>query len=115
LLLMLFSALIMASVDISEGASAVISCVCLSLGALAGGFAAAKPAESLRVEITDELLSKLPEQKRGSLISVLAQDPRPAYQNDPERVYGLCFAGFDLHFRVNGDVLTVLDLSRGNK
>lgn len=42
LLLMLFSALIMASVDISEGASAVISCVCLSLGALAGGFAAAK-------------------------------------------------------------------------
>jgi len=80
-----------------------------------GGFAAAKPAESLRVEIPEELLSKLPEQKRGSLISVLAQDPRPAYQNDPERVYGLCFAGFDLHFRVNGDVLTVLDLSRGNK
>ncbi|MBQ4538390.1 MAG: tRNA (N6-threonylcarbamoyladenosine(37)-N6)-methyltransferase TrmO [Oscillospiraceae bacterium] len=80
-----------------------------------GGFAANKPAESLRVEIPDELLSKLPEQKRGSLVSVLAQDPRPAYQNDPERIYGLCFAGFDLHFKVNGDVLTVLDLSHGSK
>ena len=76
-----------------------------------GGFAADKPAESLRVEISDALLSKLPEQKRGSLISVLAQDPRPAYQNDPERIYGLCFAGFDLHFVVKDDVLTVLDLS----
>lgn len=80
-----------------------------------GGFAPEKPVDSLKVEIAEELISKLPTQKRGSLISVLAQDPRPAYQNDPERVYGLCFAGFDLHFIVKDDILTVTDLTPSNK
>jgi len=77
----------------------------------AGGFAAERPQAGLAVDIHEELLHILPADKRAALISVLSQDPRPAYQDDPARVYGLCFAGHELHFRVEGERLTVLDLS----
>jgi len=43
------------------------------------------------------------------LVGLLALDPRPAYQEDPDRVYGLPFGGKDVHFRVEGRVLTVID------
>ncbi len=48
---------------------------------------------------------------RGGLNAILAEDPRPAYHNDPNRIYGLTFAGFNLHFRVEGNLLTVLDIA----
>ena len=53
---------------------------------------------------------KLPGDKRAALRGVLANDPRPRYQHDPERVYGLSFAGYNVKFRVEGEKLTVLEV-----
>ena len=64
----------------------------------------------LRVECAPELLSRLPEGKRAAALAVLGEDPRPAYQSDPERVYGMGFAGFDIRFTVSDGVLTVRDI-----
>lgn len=74
------------------------------------GFALATADAVLRVDIPDELLRRIPESSRTALRDVLAQDPRPAYQNEPERVYGFEFAGFEVKFKVNGDLLTVCDI-----
>ena len=49
----------------------------------------------------------MPDEKRAALLGVLAQDPRPSYQADPERVYGMAFAGLEIRFQVDGDVLRV--------
>ncbi len=76
----------------------------------AGGFAEPLRARSLMVDFPPELAEKLPENKRVALRSVLSQDPRPGYQNDPEREYGFPFAGFEIRFRVNKDSLTVTDI-----
>lgn len=78
----------------------------------AGGFAAEAPESRLTVELPQELAEKLPEEKRAALLGVLAGDPRPSYQNDPERVYGMSFAGFNVKFRVEGDRLTVQEIVR---
>ena len=64
--------------------------------------------ETLGVEIPDALLSSLPPEKREALVGVLANDPRPRYQKDPDRVYALDFAGFTVRFRVEGDVVRVV-------
>ena len=53
------------------------------------------------------LLEQVPEEKRGALLGVLAQDPRPSYQHDPQRVYGMAFAGLEVRFTVEGNILTV--------
>ena len=52
----------------------------------------------------------IPEENRETLLGVLAQDPRPAYQHDDSRVYGLPFGGVDVKFAVKDGVLTVLDI-----
>lgn len=72
-----------------------------------GGFSDPVREKELRVEISPELLEKVPENKRDALQKVLAHDPRPSYQHDPERVYGMAFAGMEVKFRVDGDLLTV--------
>ncbi len=72
-----------------------------------GGFSDPVREKELRVEISPELLEKIPENKRDALQKVLAHDPRPSYQHDPERVYGMAFAGMEVKFRVDGDLLTV--------
>lgn len=74
-----------------------------------GGFAPAR-GEELAVEVAQELLARVPEEKREALCGVLAQDPRPHYQNDPARIYGMEFAGFDVRFRVAEGVLTVVEI-----
>lgn len=72
------------------------------------GFAS-KPAEYLlEVDFPEELLEKVPESQRESLIAVLAHDPRPQYQDDPDRIYGLSFTNMEIKFKVNGMRLTVL-------
>ena len=76
-----------------------------------GGFAPS-PKETIEVKSPPELLQKLPEGQREALLGVLAQDPRPQYQNDPERVYGMSFGGWDVKFRVKDGVLTVLSLAK---
>ena len=75
-----------------------------------GGFAPL-PKETIAVRCPPELLSKIPEGQREALLGVLAQDPRPQYQHDPAREYGMSFAGWDVRFRVNGDTLEVFSLA----
>ena len=72
-----------------------------------GGFAAEVFGHSLEVDFPAELLEKLPEEKRKAAIGMLSNDPRPAVQHDPERIYGLPFAGVEIKFRVDGDKLYV--------
>ena len=65
----------------------------------------------LRVECPEALLSALPPDRREALLGVLANDPRPHYQADPDRVYGLRFAGYNVRFTVAEDVLTVREIA----
>ena len=76
-----------------------------------GGFAAA-PAETIPVDCPEELLSLLPPQQAKALLGVLSQDPRPGYQDDPGRIYGMDFADWDVRFRVSDGVLTVLQITK---
>lgn len=75
-----------------------------------GGFTQALPDRSLKVEVSTELLQRVPESKRATLKSILSQDPRPSYQNDPERIYGFVFAGLEIRFTVCDGVLTVVSI-----
>lgn len=75
-----------------------------------GGFASAPAGETLEVVIPDGLLEKIPENRREALRGVLAQDPRPHYHDDPERIYGFGFGGMEVKFSVNGKLLTVQDI-----
>ena len=65
----------------------------------------------LHVEFEEELLSRIPSRHHKALIDVLAQDPRPSYHDDPERVYGLYFAGYNIRFTVRNDILTVCEVT----
>ena len=76
-----------------------------------GGFAARPKGADLAVDCSPALLDRVPEDKRAALLAVLAQDPRPQYQDDPERVYGMAFAGLEVKFRVAGERLTVTEIS----
>lgn len=75
-----------------------------------GGFTDGAADNAIAVELAPDLLAKLPEEKRSALLAVLAQDPRPRYLNDPDRVYGFPFAGFEIRFRVREQVLTVVEI-----
>lgn len=75
-----------------------------------GGFAAQVYDYALKVVFPPELLSIIPVDRRQGLIGVLEQDPRPAVHSDPERIYGVSFAGFDVRFRVADGVLTVTEI-----
>ena len=74
------------------------------------GFASGGWERGLEVVIPPELLARVPEASRAALAGVLEQDPRPAYQHDEARVYGLDFAGCNVRFTVSGGVLTVADI-----
>lgn len=71
------------------------------------GFAAASPEAVLEVRMPEDL--NITPEDRETLSALLALDPRPAYQDDPDRVYGLPFGGREVHFRVDRNVLTVID------
>ena len=73
-----------------------------------GGFTDPLSAQKLEVSCDPALLAGLAPRQREALLGVLACDPRPRYQNDPERVYGLSFAGKNVRFTVEKGVLTVL-------
>ena len=81
----------------------------------AGGFASAPAGETLAVECLPELWEKVPPQRREALRAVLALDPRPRYQEDPERVYGFGFAGLEVRFSVEGGVLRVREILEGTE
>ena len=77
-----------------------------------GGFASAPKEATLTVHIPEEFVDKIPEEKRAALVGVLAQDPRPSYQDDPERVYGMSFGGIEVKFRVAGEDLTICGVEK---
>ncbi len=72
-----------------------------------GGFAEPVKNYSLKVNICKELLVKIKESKREALIKILEHDPRPSYQDDPEREYGFRFSDYEIFFKVSDDALTV--------
>ena len=74
-----------------------------------GGFTDRVGDFLLKVDFPQELLKKLPPDKQAAAIGVLSHDPRPSYQNQPGRVYGLSFGGFDIRFTVEEETLTVLN------
>lgn len=75
------------------------------------GFTGQVEMQALTVEIPPELLARFPVEKRDALVGVLAQDPRPRYQADASRVYGLEFGGYEVKFTVAGQKLTVTDIT----
>ena len=80
-----------------------------------GGFASAPAGETLAVECLPEIWEKVPPERREALRAVLALDPRPRYQEDPERVYGFGFAGLEVRFSVEGGVLRVREILEGTE
>ncbi len=76
-----------------------------------GGFSK-DGSERLEVDIPERLLTLLPENKRSALIKVLELDPRPQYQNDPERLYGFGFAGYEIRFTVDNGTLFVKEIEK---
>ena len=77
-----------------------------------GGFAAAIDPYRLEVDFPEELLAKIPEEKRNALLGALKEDPRPSYQEDPERIYGLAYGSFDVRFYVREGRLTVVEVKK---
>ena len=73
-----------------------------------GGFTDGLSAAALSVDCPPALLERLPETDRPGLLAVLANDPRPRYQNDPQRLYGLTYAGHNVTFRVEDDTVAVI-------
>ena len=75
------------------------------------GFASTPAEYLLEVDFPEELLQQIPESQRESLIDVLAHDPRPQYQDDPERIYGMEFANIEVKFKVEGMLLSVVSIT----
>ena len=75
-----------------------------------GGFTEQAGDFLLEVSFPPALLAQIPASQREALLGVLAHDPRPSYQHDPERIYGLSFGGYNVRFRVDGKLLTVCQL-----
>lgn len=76
------------------------------------GFAQEAPRAELQVEDEERLLDRLPIREHEALTATLRQDPRPHYQNDPERVYAMLYGEWDVRFRVDGNHLYVVGLER---
>ena len=77
-----------------------------------GGFTDSADSFLLNVDFPAHLLIKLPLEKQQAAIALLSHDPRPSYQNDPNRIYGISFAGFDIRFQVKEHILTVIEVER---
>ncbi len=76
-----------------------------------GGFTSTAGDFLLTVDFPAHLLNILPQNKQAAAIEVLSHDPRPSYQNSPDRVYGLSFAGFDIRFTVEDKTLRVVEVT----
>ncbi len=77
-----------------------------------GGFTGNVGGKVLQVECPPELIDKVPPDKREALLGVLSRDPRPSYQQDRSRVYGMSFAGLEVGFSVDGERLIVRSVER---
>ena len=74
------------------------------------GFVDGKAWRPLEVVLPREAFPQLDADSIDGLLEILAQDPRPQYQDDPERIYGLLYEGRNIRFRVADDILTVVDV-----
>lgn len=77
-----------------------------------GGFTENADDFLLDVHISQSLLDIIPEEKRNALIGILSHDPRPSYQKDSDRIYGLDFSGFNIRFQVSNKSLTVIEVRK---
>lgn len=77
-----------------------------------GGFTEQTASYALKVNCPQPLLDKLPKEKQAALLGVLKNDPRPAYQHDPDRIYAMDFSGYRVQFRVSETSLTVIDIQK---
>ncbi len=77
-----------------------------------GGFADNFKDFALKVEYDESILNKLPKNKRKPLIDILAGDPRPSYQDDPDRVYGFGYGGYEINFKVSRETVYLIDIIR---
>ena len=77
-----------------------------------GGFTEQTASYALKVNCPQLLLDKLPKEKQAALLGVLKNDPRPAYQHDPDRIYAMDFGGYRVQFRVSETSLTVIDIKK---
>ena len=66
----------------------------------------------LRLDFPQELLDQIPIEKRAGLLGVLKNDPRPTYQEDAQRIYGMYFGGYEIKFRVEADMLHVVAVEK---
>ena len=78
----------------------------------AGGFVAGLTDRTVQVECPEELVSALPADVRRGLLATLAHDPRPTYQQDTDRVYGMSFGGYEVKFTVRDGVLAVTSIQK---
>ena len=85
---------------------------CDSVPDAVGGFTETLGERKLQVSISDELIGRVPEEKREELLGVLQGDPRPSYQSDPQREYGFSFAQFEVGFMVDDNKLTVTRIEK---
>lgn len=76
------------------------------------GFAGSVKDYALHVECSDKLLNSIPKEKREPLIEVLSQDPRPSYQDNPERIYGMRFSEYEIKFQVDDFILKVISIEK---
>ncbi|MBR0447431.1 MAG: tRNA (N6-threonylcarbamoyladenosine(37)-N6)-methyltransferase TrmO [Clostridia bacterium] len=76
-----------------------------------GGFIEGLTDRSVQVVCAPALLAPLPADLQVRLLATLAHDPRPTYQNDPDRIYGMDFAGYNVRFTVADGVLTVVEIA----
>ncbi|MBQ2288642.1 MAG: tRNA (N6-threonylcarbamoyladenosine(37)-N6)-methyltransferase TrmO [Lachnospiraceae bacterium] len=74
------------------------------------GFANSIKDYALHVTDPHEMLSYVPIEKRSAIIEILSQDPRPSYQEDPKRIYGLRFSDYEIKFRVEKNILYILSI-----
>ena len=75
------------------------------------GFVGENPEPQIHVHIADDLLARVPDDRQQALLGVLARDPRPTHMHDPDRIFGLPFAGLDVRFRFDGETLTVVNIA----
>lgn len=77
-----------------------------------GGFADEKLKEFLKVDFPPELLKLIPENKKSAVLELLSEDPRPHYIADSDRIFGFDFAEFEIKFKVENNLLTVVDVKQ---
>ena len=77
-----------------------------------GGFADPVRDYHLDVVFPEDLIAQVPQKLREPVLGLLAQDPRPSYQNDPDRPYGVAFGNYDFRFHVKDGILTVFEVEK---